>query len=217
MLELVLGAVIAIFITIFVENLRKPKLSFGLSDPVDHQYEGRPARTARYLLVDVTNRRLPWYARWMSRDAALSCHASVSFHHLDGQNVFGRVMPGRWSGSTEPIPMQFVLGGQAGYLLDPTRFTVTSEVDIQPGETKRLDIAARFDDEDCCFGWSNLSYLSNPVWRNPDWKLPPGRYLVKVTVVCSGEKRTGLFRLVGDVRQRDFRLVPSLRGDQARE
>jgi hypothetical protein len=87
-------------------------------------------------------------------------------------------------------------------------------MDVYPGEQERLDIAARFDNESECYGWSNDSYFSDPVWRIPDWRLPPGRYLVNVTVVSSGEKATGLFRLVNDVPQSDFRLQEALPDDR---
>ena len=216
-MEVILGAVIAILITIMVENLRKPKLVLHIASPVDLEYEGRPAKKARYLLVGVENKPLPWFAGWMSRSAALQCHGFITFHHLDGQSVFGRSMNARWSGSTEPIPIQFVLGEQSGIIIDPTRFNVNSRVDIYPDETMRLDIAARFDNEDDSYGWSNESYLSNPVWRNQDWKIPRGRYLINVTVVCSGERCAGLFRLVTDVVQKDFRLEQPMSGDRIRE
>jgi hypothetical protein len=85
----------------------------------------------------------------MSRNAAIQCHSAITFHHLDGQKVFNRTMPIRWS---------------------------------------------------------NQSYFSDPPWRNPDWKLSKGRNLIDITITSSGAKCKGLFRLINNVGQKDFRI-----------
>ena len=216
--EVVLGAIIAILITIWVENLRKPRLELRIARPTDVQYERRPATHARFLGLELLNRPLPGWARWwMSRDAAIQCHGTITFHHLDGQNVFGRAMPIRWSGSPEPVPMRLVVDDKHIFIADPARFTLTPRIDVYPGEAERLDVAGRFDNEAECYGWSNESYFSNPKWRNPGWRLSPARYLVRVTVVSAGEKCKGVFRLINDVSQRDFRLEPALPSDSVRD
>ena len=102
-LEVVLGAIVAILITLLVENLRKPKLQLRLDSPTDIKYQNSPAQNVRFLSLELVNTPLPRWARWMSRNTALQCHGDITFHHLDGQNVFGRVMIGRWSESPEPV------------------------------------------------------------------------------------------------------------------
>jgi hypothetical protein len=213
-LEVVLGAIVAIVITIWVESLRKPKLTLEIGKPSDIAYVNRPARNARFLGIELINKPLPKLFRWLQRNAAVQCHGTIEFYHLDGQNVFGRSMPIRWSGSPEPVPMLISVGVQRILLSDPARFTLTPRIDVYPGESERLDISAKFDDENECYGWSNENYFSNPVWRNSNWRLSSGRYLVKVTIVSAGEKFSGLFRLVNDVPRRDFRLEPSLPSDK---
>lgn len=207
-LEVALGAVVAILITIFVENLRKPKLQVILALPADIEYHNHPAHNARFLGVKVVNKPLPLLARWMSRNTALQCHADISFHHLDGQNVFGRTMQGRWSGSPEPAPIRVRIGLQVAVISDPSR--LTDRIDIPPGEAQRLDVAARFDTENECYGWNNDSYFSDPVWRNPGWRLNAGRYLVRVTIISAGEKCVDQFRLINDVPRNGFRIESSL-------
>jgi hypothetical protein len=214
-LEVALGAVVAILITILVENLRKPKLQLRLAPPTDIEYRNRPAQNVRFLGLEQVNKPLPRWARWMSRSTALQCHADITFHHLDGQNVFGRAMIGRWSGSPEPTPIRFRIGDQLVLISDPSR--VTTRIDVPPGEAQRLDVAARFDAEDECYGWNNESYFSDPVWRNPDWRLNSGRYLVRVTIVSTGDKCVGLFRVINDVSRHDFRIENSLPNDVVRD
>lgn len=213
-LEIVLGAIIAILITIGVENLKKPRLSIEIAAPGDRSYPDRPAKRARFLYADVINKPLPWWARWMSRDAATQCHGAISFYHLDGQNVFGGAMPLRWSGSPEPIAPSFKIDDKLILISDPTKFNISPRVDIYPGERETMDIAAKFDDEADCYGWSNENYFSDPIWRNPKWKLLPGRYLVKVVVTTSGEKATKVFRLLNDVPIDGFRLETKMENDK---
>jgi hypothetical protein len=210
MWSIILGALIAIGTTIAVEYLRRPQLELSIATAIDLTYAAgeRPATSSRYLLVSCTNKPLPRLARWMSRNAALQCHGSVTFHHLDGQNFFGRSMPLRWSGSEEPLPLQIVMGAQTGMIVDPSRMSVDSRLDIHVGDSGKVDTAVKFNNEPECYGWCNLNYFSNPQWRNPDWKIPPGRYLVKVVVVSADQRCEGVFRLINDVAQQDFRLEP---------
>jgi hypothetical protein len=217
LVAVVLGAIVAIGITILLEVLRKPKLELRIAPPVDAQYQGRPATRARFLYLELINKPLPVLARWMTRNGALQCHGTVAFHHLDGQSVFGRVMPIRWSGLPEPVPLHFVVDDKHVLLLDPLKLTLTQRVDVYPGEAERLDVAARFDNEPECYGWSNESYFSDPIWRNPNWRLPSDRYLVKVTIISAGEKCRGIFRLINDVVQQDFRVEPALSSDSVRD
>ncbi len=210
--EVALGAIVAILITILVENLRKPKLVLGIDLlPTDVEYSNHPAKHARFLSVKLVNTPLPQWARWMSRSTALQCHGEITFHHLDGQNVFGRAMTGRLSSSPEPVPITFRIDNHFVLISDPSK--MTSRVDVPPGETEHLNIAARFDDENECYGWNNEAYFSNPIWRNPVWCLNSGRYLVKVTIISAGEKCSGLFRLINDVSRNDFRLEKNLPND----
>ncbi len=214
-LSVVAGGVITILVTIAVEVLRRPKLRLIPAGAVDATYEaGRPAQRSRYLYVNLANDPLPWFARWMSRNAALQCTGTITFHHLDGQRFFSRHMPVRFSRTPEPVPFHFAVGEIAGVFFDPSRINAESRIDVYPGEHTPLDIAAKFDSEEDAYGWSNLSYFSNPPWRNPDWKLPRGRYLVAISISSSGQKREGLFRLLNEAGPSDFRLEPAQRGDR---
>src|SRR6266496_2881372 len=212
----IIGAVTSISTAIWIEWLRRPRLSLSMeTPPLDIKWSGpKPAQEARYLRVRLFNKPLPAWIRWMDRGPALQCRAAITFHHLDGQNVFGRTMEGRWSASPEPVPMP-VIGpdGKQSLLIDFARFTIASQLDVYPGETETLDVAIRLDDDAECYGWNNEAYFSDPLWRNLDWKLPPGRYLVRVLVSSSGQKNEKCFRLINDVARTDARLEPATRGD----
>ena len=223
-ISIVLGGIITIVTVIFVENLRKPKLELAIADPHDKEYgDEHPARKSvgvwkvRYLGISLVNKSPSWWFKWISRNAALQCRGFITFHHLDGQNVFGRAMPVRWSYTPEPIPIVGIIDNKQIYIFDPAKLTLESRVDVYPGESQRLDVGARFNNEDECYGWNNENYISVPQWRNPSWKLSHKRYLIKVTVVSSGDKCTKIFRLINDVSQNDFRIESALATDVVRE
>jgi hypothetical protein len=203
-------------VAILVEYMRKPRLKVSIErPPLEQTYSpGAPAREARLLRVAVYNEPLPVWAKWMVRAPALQCRATITFHHLDGRNYFGRAMGGRWAGSPEPVALP-VVGpeGQQFQILDFTRLSLESRIDIYPGQTEILDIANRPDNDDECYGWNNETYFSNPRWRNPNWRLPSGRYLVRVIISSSGQEFTNYFHLMNNVPRRDFRLEPASRAE----
>lgn len=220
----VLGGIITILTVIYVENLRKPKRGLIIANSHDKEYgQDHPAnkfvgvKKVRYLGISLMNKPPSWWQRWISRNAALQCRGFITFHHLDGQNIFGRAMPVRWSFTPEPLPLTGIINGTQIKIFDPARFNLESRIDIYPGEIHRLDVAARFNDEDECYGWKIENYFSDPPWRNPRWKLSAQRFLIKVTVVSSGDKCTGVFRLINDVPQDAFRIDPALPNDVIRE
>ncbi len=190
-LNTVIGAVLAILTTIAVEVFRKPALRLQIGQPHDNDYGGwavSPAQRARFLYLAVCNLSLPWPVRWMSRNPATDVWGIITFHHIDdGQDVFGRSMPIRWSGSTEPP-----IAAARGVVIDSELLRSLHRRDIQPGEEEPMDVAARFDDDRSCYGWSNENYFSDPQWRNPRWELGPGRYIARVEIRTSGQEVRGL-------------------------
>jgi hypothetical protein len=135
-----IGAAFSIGTTIFVEYLRRPSFRFAIeAPPLPPQLypPDYPYQSARYLRILVTNKPLPRFAKWMMRLPAVQCRAIISFHHLDRQNVFGRSMMGRWFGSPEPVSLPIIApDGKVSQMIDLTRLTPVSRIDIYPGETE---------------------------------------------------------------------------------
>lgn len=210
-----LGALLSLFASIAIEDQRKPKLSLSIEMPPRDQTNPpeAPARHSKFLRVFVTNRPVPKLLSWLGRSAAYQCTGNVQFHHLDdGAPVFSRAMPVRWSGSEEPISYQAAPQG-AGFLqvFDPAKYNAAFRRDCFPGQPELVDVAARFDNDEDCFGWSNESYLKG--WRNPEFRLPKGRYLVLVTIRSSGENVSGVFKLENSVGIEHFRLLAASRNE----
>jgi hypothetical protein len=213
--SVVIGGIITIITAIFVENMRRPRLKLKIIEPLDITYKNRPANHTKYLLIGVENENLPSFVRWMSRNAALQCHGTISFHHLeDGQNVFGRAMDIRWSSAPEPVPIRIDYNGHHLEFFDHHRFQASQRIDIYPGDKNEFAAVAKFDNEQECWGWNNESYFCKNTWRNDKWKLDKGRYLIKVTIYSSGENVSKVFRLINDVSINDYRLMPATDEDK---
>lgn len=104
-----------------------------------------------------------------------------------------------------------------GRIVDYSKLNPESRIDVYPGEEEIVDVAVRHDGDEDCYGVNNEQYFSSPPWRNPRWKLPKGRYLVKVVITSSGQKCVGAFRLINDVDSRtDFRLENTTAEDRAK-
>ncbi len=211
-----LGALLSILASIYIEYQRKPKLRFDIEEqPLDRTYQPpAPAKESRFLRVQLFNDPMPRPLKWLGRDAAMQCYGHIQFHHFaDGAPVFSKPMPIRWAGSDEPFTFQAMPNGQFAQFFDPTKYNASFHRNCFPGITELIDVAARFDNDDDCFGWSNESYLPGKGWRNPDWKLPKGRYLIKVTVHSSGETLSAAFQLENSVARQHFRLMGASQQD----
>jgi hypothetical protein len=196
-LGIILGGLITILTAISVEYLRLPVLSLAIEEPpLDWPAPGGKGKRRNLRLI-LRNKSLP---KFLQRSAALQCRGEITFHNLDGQAFFQKAMPIRWARSPEPLPNQIVdrQGQVQFYIRDFTRAITESRIDVYPGDQEKLDVAVRFDDEPDCYGWNNDTYQYSD-WRNPNWKLPSGRYLVKVVVTSSGQKCVGKFRLINNV------------------
>jgi len=217
-LDILIGGLITIATAIAIEYFRRPKLELCIErPPLDVLYRANaPARDARHLRLKLRNNSLPAVLRWMQRGAALQCRGEITFHHLDGQDVFGRKMTVRWASSPQPVASQVTdLRGNVQFVIrDFARTASDVRMDVYPGEEEILDVAARFDGEPECYGWNDDAYSF--AWRNPNWKLPAGRYLVRVVISSSGQKCLGEFRVVNDVGRNDFRLESATSEDRTK-
>ena len=213
----ILGALASISATALFEWFKRPTLTIVREDPpcdVPQYPAGAPAQRARYLRVHVRNREPRLLLRWLSRNTAFQCEADVYFLHLDRQNVFGGAMPGRWVGSPEPLAMIGHAGEQPVELLNVNYMAPEfRRSDIYSGAPKLLDVAVRFDNDQECYGWTTANYNSQPPWRNPDWRLQPNTYLVRIEVRGNAAAASAVFRLVNDTAIGNFRLEPPLPGD----
>jgi hypothetical protein len=162
-----------------------------------------PATDLRTLCVKLSNKILPAWARWTLRAPALQCRAAITFHRSDNkQDIFGRAMEGRWTDSPQPTVLQSSPEAPRIWIIPEPRTIV-----VYPGESARLDIAVRVNDDENSYGFNDEAFSCTPTWRNPNWKLSQGTYLVKVVVTSSGQQCARWFSLANSAPSRTaFRL-----------
>ncbi len=207
------GAFGSMIIALWLENIRKPRLTFRIEEPI-HQIEHpkgvAPAVKGRYLRIIVKN-EMP-RIRVIPRSPAFRCKATISFYHLNGQPVFStNKMRGRWINTPQPYINQYV-DNKLVQIPDPNPFVLSRDIDIPASREEGLDIAAKFDNENDCFGWTQESYVH--MWRHPAWKLPQDRYIVKIEVESLGYYHCTVFRLDNSGDINNFRLVNPLKEDR---
>ncbi|SRR6266852_3104281 len=212
------GAALSILASFAIEYQKKPKLQLTIeSPPLDRLHQNAPVSRSIFVRVYVTNKPMPKLFSWLGRSAAYQCTGDIQFHHPDdGAPLFSRAMPVRWAGSDEPFSYQALPGAAVAQVFDPAKYNAAFRRDCFPGTPELVDVAARFDNDDDCYGWSNESYLPQKGWRNPEFKLPKGRYLVKVTIRSSGEQICGVFKLENSVAREHFRLLPASEEEAAK-
>jgi hypothetical protein len=204
-----LGAFLSILASIAIEYQRKPKLHLAIESPTWQNTFPGDIKSGTFARVYLSNESMPQPLRWLGRSAAYQCAGHVQFHHLDGAPIFAKPMPIRWARSDEPISYQRLPDDSISQLFDPAKYNAAFRRDCFPGTSELIDIAARFDNDEDCFGWSNDSYVKG--WRNAEYRLPKGRYLVTVTVYSSGDRVEDVFELENSVAREHFRLLPTSR------
>src|SRR2546425_3884521 len=215
-ISLLVGGLLNIAAACFVERLRGPRIKFEI-EPV---WEGQimpGALDLRSLRVRVSNTPLGgFFGIFVIRAPALQCRGLITFHRLDGRNMFSGPMEARWASALQPNPIPIIdESGQVKLrILDPAMIGVGSRVDIYPGESEVLDVVARIQADVECYGWNNETYFSQPFGRNAKWKLPHERFLASVVIISSGRKRTGVFEVVNDGPRNMFRLQPATSAEQ---
>jgi hypothetical protein len=204
-----LGVLSSLIVAMFVEWMRKPRLSISILPPETVAFGGGAVvGTLASLKVRVSNDPLPVWFCWMQRQSARDCRATLQFLREDNTPFIVRPMPGRWAGSVQPVPLQGVIRPSMEQIEihDIARLTAESRVHIPAGETEGLDVAVRFPAATDAFGWTNDSYRHGG--RHPDFTLPAGRYVVDILVQSEGVKKQERFRIENDHTLNEFRLAP---------
>lgn len=203
-----LGAVISFFLSIPIENQRKPKLTLSIDDfSFDDHLQDKPAKVIKVLRVKLTNRKVKkYFSFWLKREAAINTNATIQLlHYEDFAPLFTNPVHARWPRSDEPISPQFHPETKKLVLLfDLAKYNAVMTRNIYPGTEEPIDVIARYDDEEDCYIWNNDIYYKG--WRNKEVKIPKGRYFVIISIYTSGEQTTGYFKLENSLSINDFRL-----------
>jgi hypothetical protein len=163
-----------------------------------YRHETNPKRT--YLRIFVENEHAPsWLAFIHDRHPAFMCRALLTFKYENGDKVYLPEMLGRWAGTPEPL-VPIVINGKLE--LAVSMIYARDYIDIPSGSKTTLDVALKLDGDEQCYGWNNESYTKRD-FRNKDWELDRGVYIVEVRVNTNGREFNQSFKLFND---KEFRL-----------
>lgn len=168
------ATILGISIVLLIERFRLPKIEIVVSEDANDDVTYPSGHTMaeqrwKFFRVWVKSKPMPKWLHWLVRETAENCRAVISIEGVNNQTRIA--YKGRWA-STPEIPN--ILYAAA------VKITHPDPVSIRAGEKEVLDIITKYEKDREAYGWNNESYFHN--WRNPNCKLEPGQYRVKVTV-----------------------------------
>lgn len=200
-----LGIVASTIAWLITEYAASPSLDIV---PDSNRFQGQSAGNPPHEFYHVRVLNLP--ARWPlpGRRPAWACSATLEVFRQDGSPAITSDIQARWTSQPEPL-LPVVAQGQVGNVLDPARIMQARRMDVHGHHEELVSVAVKFESERDCYIFTNESYVF-PKWQNPAWRLPPGRYRLRVTVLYDRGHAQREFELRNDGQSRnDVRLVPS--------
>jgi hypothetical protein len=202
-----LGSVISLFVSILIENQRKPKVSLEIANySFDPNLQEKPAKKIKVLRVKLLNKKVNRaFSFWLKREAVIHCNATIQILYFEDKTpLFTNPIHARWTNSDEPYTLQ-LNQNEVVQMFDPAKYSAVMSRNCYPGTEEIIDIVARYDNEEDCYIWNNDIYHKG--WRNKEVQIPKGRYYVIVTLFSSGENNLGYFILENNLSINDFRLL----------
>lgn len=127
---------------------------------------------------------------------AAGARCYVRFLDTANRSLFAELMPGRWSSAPEPIVPVSGRSNERGLevvsALDASKLPYGYVTNLADGIQEPLGIAARFDEDGVCFGWTQESYFHN--WRMEKWRLPTGILKAEIIVRVEGHNFRNILR-----------------------
>lgn len=215
------GTVSGFLVSLFLEKMKKPQIRMEVAEP-----ELGTGSNAKYLWVNIKNMPLKGFMSFFTdRGTAYACKAFVSVYTFENHS-FCFKMPGRWGetitpeyeevkleskiiGKIAPVPDSKALIITRGDGVQIRRRLINEQItyDIPAGSSTILDIVARQNNENECYGWNDENYLlddkSIGIERR---KLKPGQYIAVVRLEVGGHEFYETFKIRNDEPFEKFRL-----------
>lgn len=190
--------ILGIFVALILDRGRMPKIEIIVSksanDEITYNHGPYLGQRWKFFRVIVRNKKMPWLLRWLIRQSAENCRASITITEVSNTKTF--TYKGRWA-STPEVPYYQQSAVIKIFEPDP--------VIILAGESEILDVVAKYENDIEAYGWNNESYFNN--WRTPNYRLTPGRYKVQITVFTQNgisSKKDFIFIVGNTIEESDF-------------
>ncbi|MCC7354853.1 MAG: hypothetical protein IT330_14005 [Anaerolineae bacterium] len=167
-------------------DLGKPQIKIKLASTLEG--DDSLNRRVKFVHLQAVNaaRRYPF----VPRQTAHSCSGAITFMTQDYQLV-GKVMPIRWSSAPEPL-QTVVIDNRPVDIFD-SRFVYLSGLtdlvptDVTESVSQSFAVAIRIQGDIDAYGFTTMSYHPDYQSRHTDYRLPPGNYIVRVTISIGGD------------------------------
>ncbi|MBI2601287.1 hypothetical protein HYW42_05035 [Candidatus Daviesbacteria bacterium] len=194
--QLLVGIILGWFITRVMEMIRKPNITFKISDDRDF---AKGTKTYKFLNIFVNNNQQSVFKKFFFGSSSIN-NARVWIRFLDfsSKTEFLKIN-GRWASTKEPV--DYVTNQPLiPEILLPSRDT------IAPGEEAAVSIAIKESGEDAFFAFNNDSYLHS--WKYLDYELSEKKYWVEIKILSDGDEYIHEFLLTNPSRSlRNFKLL----------
>lgn len=203
-LGFLLGIVASTIAWLITEYATSPSLDIV---PDTNRFRGQSPGNPPHEFYHVRVLNLP--ARWplLGRRPAWACSATLEVFREEASPAIISDVYARWTSQPEPL-LPVVAQGQVGNVLDPARIMQARRMDVHGHHEELVSVAVKFEGEPDCYIFTNESYVF-PKWQNPAWRLPAGRYRLRVTVLYDRGRTQKEFELRNDGLSRDdVRMVP---------
>lgn len=179
-----------IVIVLLIDRMRLPNLGIiaredANSDNLYPESHPRAGQRWKFFRVSVRNKSMPLILRWLPRQAAENCRATIKFTK-EKKDFF--TIKGRWA-STPEIPHYFSKGDWLLKTLYPDPVTIPCD------KEELLDVMAKYALDKEAYAWNNEAYFEN--WRPSKYRLDSGIYEVNVTIdTQNGKSFSQKFKLI---------------------
>lgn len=200
------AVLVAIAVPLWIESRRRPKLMLELGEPaIGH------GGAFKFLHARIINE--PLESKWLLRNTATGCRASLSFEELGTGKRPVQHAPARWAATAEPLSIFPSAGGTASSIFDITKLPQSYRFDLSPDEGgEAITVALKHEGQSSAFAFNGESYLAGAAaarYALPKFELPGDEYRLTVRVAAGGLHAERDFRLRNyGSKMDDFVLEP---------
>jgi len=184
----------------------RPEIDIRTEDPqikLSGQRTGQPKHRFIHLVIENKRAWVPW--KFVTeRQTAWNCEVSYEFFSAlePNKKLIQDKVIARWAAAIEPIlpaldPHRGINSQAVRQTIpDPSKLPFGRKYDLHGGTQENIDLIIKIEGQQECYVFSNESYLLG--WKNQNWKLGIGEYLVKVQARSGQITKQKTFKIINE-------------------